>query len=184
MKIDRSRFNVTVDELKHWVEYNPETGEMFRIRGIYPKTGVEFVKRELVTSRNNRGYLWLKVFGKMYLVHRLVFLYMTGSHPEGEVDHIDGDRLNNRWANLRDCDAFANSRNQGIRKDCTSGTRGVNYHSAGRGLKRWIARISHRGVRYHLGYYMTKEEAIAVRKDAESRLGYHPNHARRESWAK
>lgn len=113
----------------------------------------------------------------MFLVHRLVWLYMTGEHPNGEIDHINGNRKDNRWENLRLVTAFENARNQGERKDNTSGCRGVTRNGAG-----WLVRISHKGVRYHLGTFRDKNEAIAVRKQAERDLNYHPNHAKRESW--
>lgn len=179
MKINKSKHRVTVDQLKEWVTYDEYTGEMHRIKGIHPKTGACYAKRKLVTGKNNHGYLWLNIFGYMYLVHRLAFLYMTGEHPTDEIDHIDGDRTNNKWSNLRQSSCFTNSRNQGIRKDCTSGVRGVTYSTR---ANKWIARISHMGVRHALGYFMHKSDAIEARHNAEVSYGYHPNHARRESW--
>ena len=104
---------------------------------------------------------------------------MTGHHPSGEIDHINGDRLDNRWVNLRDVTAFDNARNQGERKDNTSGCRGVTRNGAG-----WMARISHDGVRYGLGTFRNKSDAIHTRKCAEEYLEYHPNHAKRESWTR
>lgn len=186
MKINTEKHKITQKELMHWVDYHPITGKMYRIRGIHPSSGKEYERWSEVTGTNNRGYKWLKLLGRMYLVHRLIVLYMTGKHPENEVDHINGDRGDNRWVNLRQCDPFSNSRNQGIRKDCTSGVRGVNYNTAKtlRGNKRWIARISHKGERIHIGNFETFEEAVNARKNAEIDLGYHPNHAKRESWSK
>lgn len=180
MKIDPFRLTLTEEELKRYYTYDPITGEFRRILrrtrgGVVPCS-------DLITSKNNRGYLWVKVGGKMCLVHRLIVLYMTGEHPKGEVDHINGDRLDNRWVNLRDTNVFENARNQGNRTDNTSGCRGVTYHRNHLAEKKWQARISNHGVRYSLGYYLTKEEAMAARKGAEAILGYHPNHARRESW--
>ena len=179
MKINESKHFVTQEQLRQWVEYNPNTGQMFRIKFIYPKTGETYSKRKEIMGTNNRGYRWLKVFGDMYLVHRLAVLCMTGRHPKNEVDHINGDRLDNRWKNLRECDAFINSRNQGIRKDCTSGVRGVTYSKI---AKKWTARISHMGDRYSLGYFTEFDDAVKARRKAEVDLGYHPNHARRTSW--
>jgi hypothetical protein len=184
MKIDPMRFELTQETLQFYCRYDPKTGEFWRTFKFDSWGNVTEVNR-LIVGKNNRGYRWLKLFDKVYLVHRLVFLYMTGKHPTNEVDHINGDRLDNRWKNLRQCDAFTNSRNQGVRKDCTSGVRGVNYNTtkSSRSLKRWVARISHKGERITLGNFETFEEAVAARRKAEIDFGYHPNHARRESWS-
>lgn len=179
MKINPAKHSITVDQLKEWVEYDPSSGKMYRIRAVYPKSGRVYSLRKEVVGKNNRGYFWLKVFGHMYLVHRLAFLYMTGKHPECEVDHVNGDRGDNRWVNLVEADAFSNSRNQGIRKDNTSGVRGVTYS---RNSDKWVARISHLGSRISLGYFPDKVDAIRARRLAEKQLGYHVNHGRRESW--
>ena len=183
MKINTEKHNLTQEELWRWVRYDPKTGQMFRILTRKGPWGHEKHINKLVTGKNNRGYFWINILGYMYLVHRLAFLYMTGKHPEGEVDHINGSRSDNRWCNLRETDCFNNARNQGIRKDCTSGVRGVNYvtHPLA-GNKRWKARISHKGMRFDLGSYHTFEEAVAARRKAEQDYGYHENHAKRKAW--
>ncbi len=180
MKINTDKHQLTRKELLVYVTYDPATGDMVRImtrKGC--RRGEIRECNAPVIGTNNRGYRWLKLFGYMYLVHRLAFLVMTGKHPTGEIDHINGDRLDNKWENLREVDALSNSRNQGIRKDCTSGVRGVDYS---RDVRKWKARISHHGVRYSLGYFEKFEDAVAARRKAEIDYGYHENHARRESW--
>lgn len=171
-----NRNALTSEKLKEHCEYNAESGEFYRIKR-YDSHGNEYTCRNLATDTNNRGYYWVRLLGWMYLVHRLAWLYQTGNHPNGEIDHVNGDRKDNRWSNLRDVSPFDNARNQGERKDNTSGCRGV-----GRKGKRWHARISQNGTRFSLGTFDTKEEAIEARKRAEEMLEYHPNHAKRESW--
>ncbi len=182
MKINRDKFALEQSVLRAWIYYDPITGEFYRTKKIIPKSGrvVECWKK--VTGTNNRGYVWVNLFGDMYLAHRLAFLYVLGRHPENEVDHINGDRLDNRWDNLRECSPFENSRNQGIRKDNTSGVRGVTFWKNTRGKKPWVARISHQGERILIGNFETFEEAVAARKNAEREYGYHKNHGGRESW--
>ncbi|MGL5284384.1 MAG: HNH endonuclease [Plesiomonas shigelloides] len=172
----KKREDLTRQQLIEHFSYDPLTGAMVRIKR-YDSYERSFDCNLPITQTNNRGYYWCNVFGKMFLVHRLVWLYMTGEHPEDEIDHINGDRLDNRWSNLRAVSAFDNARNQGERKDNTSGRRGVTR----RGSK-WIARISHRGVRYTLGTFNTFDEAVRVREQAEHDFAYHPNHASRISW--
>lgn len=178
MKIIDKREDLTQWEALHHFSYEPTTGSIIRIV-TYNKWKLPVQCNRPVKSKNNRGYYWCKTHGLVFLAHRLIWLMMTGHHPSGEIDHINGDRLDNRWVNLRDVTAFDNARNQGERKDNTSGCRGVTRNGAG-----WMARISHDGVRYGLGTFRNKADAIHTRKCAEEYLEYHPNHAKRESWTR
>lgn len=182
MKINYDKHSLTQEQLMRVVTYCPDTGVMTRIKKIHPKTQREYECSSPVKGKNNRGYFWLNLFGRMYLVHRLAFLYMTGKHPENEIDHVNGDRSDNRWGNLRECSSEENSRNQGVRKDSTSGVRGVTYNTCKtwRTTKRWTARISHKGQRILLGNFSSFDDAVAARKRAEIEYGYHENHAKRE----
>lgn len=178
-----SREHLTHEQVLHHYHYDPLTGVMTRIIEYNGWCKPVSCCKPIVSS-NNRGYFWDRLFNLNFLTHRLIWLYMTGEHPENEIDHINGIRKDNRWCNLRSVTAFDNARNQGERKDNTSGCRGVTYRKSGRGLKRWVARISHMGVRHMLGYFETFEEAVKVRKQAEIDFEYHENHAKRSSWEK
>src|SRR5210317_1640919 len=169
----KNRNELTQELLKKHFEYEPYTGKFYRITK-YDSWGNVYKIRKEVTSKNNRGYLWVCILGIVCLVHRLIYTYMTNKHPN-EIDHIDGDRLNNKWGNLRNVNSFENSRNQGNRKDNTSGVRGITLHKPKRGTEKWLARISHKNKRYSLGYFLTKEEAINARKEAEEHFKYHIN---------
>jgi hypothetical protein len=190
MKINKEK-HATLDRstLQKLVEYSPETGEMWRIIK-FDAWGNSTKIRKLITGKNNRGYRWvsfrLNGTRQTFLVHRLAFLWMLEKHPMNEIDHINGDRDDNRWVNLRECSPFENSRNQGTRIDNTSGVRGVNYNtsSKSKAKARWVARISHMGERILLGNFLTFEEAVSARKQAEIYYGYHNNHAKRKSWQK
>lgn len=176
------RSEITQEMVLEFFHYNPSTGVLIRLKQ-YDSYGNICDVNEPVLSKNNRGYYWCGTFGKQCLAHRLIWLYMTGEHPTDEIDHINGIRTDNRWKNLRQVTAFENSRNQGVRKDCTSGVRGVTYvdRTNRRGNSYWQARISHKGVRYSLGHFKTKEEAVKARKQAEFDFGYHKNHGKRGS---
>lgn len=176
------RSEITQEMVQDFFHYNQLTGVFTRLKE-YDSYGNIRLINEPVLGKNNRGYHWCGVFGKQCLVHRLVWLYMTGEHPTDEIDHVNGIRDDNRWCNLRQVTAFENSRNQGVRRDCTSGVRGVTYvdRTNYRGRSYWQARISQKGVRYCLGHFKTKEEAVEARKQAEIDFGYHQNHGKRES---
>jgi hypothetical protein len=122
---------------------------------------------------NDNGYRRISIHGKRYYAHRLAFLYMNGSLPESDTDHINHCRDDNRWDNLRRVTREENLKNQTIRTDNTSGVVGVRW------FKRdgnWQARINHKGKEIHLGYFTEKGVAIQARLAAEIKYGFHPNH--------
>jgi hypothetical protein len=123
--------------------YDPETG-MF----THPATGA--AARMWKTPD---GYLWLSFAGYSYRAHRVAFAYMCGVWPPNEIDHVNLDRVDNRWANLRAATRAQNTANKPLQRNNTSGFKGVNYH-----LGRFDARI--RGK--HLGRFVSAEEAAAV----------------------
>jgi hypothetical protein len=98
------------------------------------------------------------VDGHKYQEHILVWLAETGTFPERGLDHINGNRADNRFANLRLATAQQNNENIGRRRDNTSGFRGVSLTKTGR----WMAQIQSKGVKKHLGYFDTPEAAHAA----------------------
>jgi len=106
----------------------------------------------------------INISGKKYFAHRLVWVIHYGCWPENQIDHKDGDRLNNRLSNIRLATITQNSRNRSKRSDNSSGHPGVCwYHKH----QRWAARISVNGKRIHLGFYISFEDAVLKRKSAE-----------------
>jgi len=124
---------------------------------------------------NDQGYLMISIDGKEYRAHRLVFLYKTGKWPKGQVDHIDHNRLNNRWSNLRDANDSINRKNMSLYSNNKSGVCGVYWYKS---KKLWQAYITINYKRKHLGYFKDLDEAIDARKAAESNYGFHKNHGR------
>ena len=110
-----------------------------------------------------------------YQAHRIAYFLATGREPCGEVDHINGDRRDNRPSNLRVVTASENRRNAAVPSHNTSGLIGVSYRGDKR---RWRAYIAIGDITQHLGYFNTKTEALAARKAAEQEHGFHPNHGR------
>ena len=147
---------ITVDMLRDRVRYDPQTGEFFSTASGLK---VGFVNDE------RSGYIFVSI-GKTQKVraHRAAFALMTGEWPKVDVDHINGDRIDNRWANLRECSSAENSRNRRLNRDNKSGYTGVHWHSS---VKRWVAKICVAGRFIHLGVFSTAEEAaIAYAKGA------------------
>lgn len=116
-----------------------------------------------------------KIFNQTFSAHRVVFALTHGRWPN-EVDHINGDHLDNRPTNLREVDRTGNCRNTAKTRLNKSGVSGVTWHKSKR---RWCADIRiGNGQRKHLGAFENFEDAVAARKAAEQHYGYHPNHGR------
>ena len=163
---------LTQEQLKELLHYCPETGVWTWIvdRGRMRKGD----QAGSVSTEKGKKYRRIKLLRSIRAAaHRLAFLYMTGAFPENDVDHEDGNGLNNRWSNLRAVTFAENQKNKRLPANNVSGTVGVSWHKRD---SNWDARIVVNGKYKHLGYFDNKEDAIAARKKAESELGYHPNH--------
>ena len=165
---------ITPEEAHEFFRYDPESGQIFwRHDRRKARAGAEAG----TIYRGRLGEYRQVCFNyKIYRTHRLAWLLMTGDWPRGEIDHIDGDGLNNRWGNLRDVSRQENSCNRRVSSDNTSGYHGISWH---RLAKKWSARICHAGKHESLGLYSDLSEAVAARDKAERRLGFHDNHGKR-----
>lgn len=124
----------------------------------------------------HQGYRRIAFDGVSIATSHIAWMLAHGEWPSSFLDHINGDRSDNRPANLRVVVAQENARNQKARYDNTSGVVGVCWCKRKR---KWVARIT---VNYHhknLGAFLMKKDAIACRKAAEKKYGFHPNHGRR-----
>jgi hypothetical protein len=168
---------ITQKELKELAHYDPETGIFTRL--TRPCNSVKIGDEMGYTKKytDSLFYLTVEVKGSQYFLHRLAFLDMTGAFPDGDIDHIDGNGLNNKWENLRVVDAIENGKNKKRYKNNASGYQGVSFYNL---TKRWRAAISIDGKKKHLGYFDTFEEAKERRIKAEKEFNYHKNHGRKQ----
>lgn len=162
---------MTRDYLKTLMHYDPDTGIFTRLTAVARNTKVG----DEVGTDAGKGHLRTGIDGKYYFMHRLAFIYMTGKFPNHSVDHINGDRADNRWCNLRDVPCGENSRNAKRCRNNKSGVTGVTWSAKS---LRWRSFIGVSGQIIYLGSFTNKESAISVRKSAERIYGYHPNHGR------
>ena len=154
---------LTAQRLRELLNYDPGTGIFTALKGR-PKLRVGAI----AGTKREDGYIWIKIDYAQYGAHRLAWFYMTGTWPAAELDHWDRNRSNNAWANLRPATDKQQAENRKIYITCTSGIRGVRFESG-----KWRARIGHAGRYLHVGFFRTKEEAIAARLVAERTLFTH-----------
>ena len=104
------------------------------------------------------GYRSMSVKNKNYFAHRIIWLFVYGEFPSGEIDHIDGDKLNNRLSNLRNVTHQTNVENVRAARshNKSSGVLGVTWAPHAR---KWYARMTVKGKVVYLGYHETKEAA-------------------------
>lgn len=156
--------------------------EEFKLNYVYnPNDGLIYYAKwpgmQVATYVNSNGYCRLTVAtNKKYYVHQLAYLFMLGTlPPKGfHIDHIDGDKLNNKWDNLRLATPSQNSFNSKIHIDNTSGVKGVSWQSS---CNKWKASIKVNGNVFNLGTFATKDQAIAAVKKLRDLLhGEFANH--------
>lgn len=173
------RPELTQELLKQFVHYDPDTGVLKRTHAL-DRGHNRYEKEFTPTSVTKQGYRQISLFKRPYTVHRLAWFYMTGEWPD-EVDHISGDRLDNRWCNLRSVSSVENRRNMGTPVNNKTGVTGVFYYHR---YRKYEVSIQVKGERVYLGRYDDFNVATAVRKDAEFYYRFHENHGGRESWRK
>jgi hypothetical protein len=158
---------ITQQNLRKAFNYDPDTGELtHRYTTRSGKVG------EDATKSHSGGYRSIRVGNKEMLAHRIIFMYMEGYFPE-QVDHINHNRKDNRWANLRDASHIENYKNHSLSKTNTSTINGVALHKP---TGKYRAYINKNYKQIHLGLFSTIEEAEKARRKADIQHQYHENH--------
>ena len=154
-----NEIEVTQALLKEYVNYNPQTGVFTKIKKKHVRDNTVKIGEEL-GHLSGDGYLHFSFFGKKRKAHRLAWLYVYGEYPDGLIDHIDGDKTNNKISNLRVATHVQNSANRHVINNKT-GYRGV-YESKYKGkVIGYIAQYDKK----HLGFFKEVEvAAMAVDK--------------------
>lgn len=156
--------------LKQLLHYDPNSGKFYRLEDGKERGGI---KKDHKTPRLK--YVTIQIGGKSVLAHRLAFLYMTGKWPE-HIDHIDGNGTNNKWENLREVSASENHKNRALNVRNKTGIPGVYWRES---RQDYQVCISIDGKPTTLAATKDFFEACCIRKSAENKYGYHPNHGRK-----
>ena len=146
---------ITQEELKSLLHYNPNTGIFI---WIVKSRGYKYLKEagDIITGRDGKSYRRISLLYKRYFAHRLAFIYMTGSLPKNQVDHINGNGADNRWINLRDVTASENNKNIRKNKLNKSGISGVYWS---RNKSKWHTQLRINGKITYLGSYSSSFDA-------------------------
>jgi hypothetical protein len=169
MAVADSTSPLTAERARECVTYDPSTGE-FRWKSFKSgkaETDGRVKPGDIAGDIGNRGYRRVCIDYQRVTAHRLAFLVMTGAFPPRgtQVDHINGDRSDNRWVNLRLATSSTNQMNAKRRSDNASGARGVSFCKI---TRKWYAYINVNGKRKDLGRHLSREDAAAARKAAEA----------------
>jgi hypothetical protein len=154
-----AKTNLTAERLRELLSYDPETGIFTRLT-----SGSSFSAGD-VAGGCRGGYIQIRVDGVKYSAHRLAWLYVFGEHPTNEIDHIDGDGINNKITNLRGATHSENQQNKTAFENSSSGLVGVSWHKRS---KKWYASIGYNGSRKFLGSYKERERAYAAYLEAKA----------------
>lgn len=175
---------VSATRLVELLVYSPDTGDLTwlprrsedfptkRSHGIW---NARFAGKPALCTKKGSGYLVGGVDSRTYYAHRVCWALLKGAWPVGEVDHINGDRADNRAANLRDVARSQNNKNKRVGIRNKSGALGILLDHTGK----YRVRITDNYKTIELGRFQDFEEALSVRKAAETAHFYHQNHGRK-----
>lgn len=162
---------ITKESLSEFIEVDVHTGLVRWLKPTSNKSHNQSFEWQK-GARTEEGYRVIVFKRHKLLVHRIVFLFATGKWPT-EVDHINGNRQDNRLCNLRDVTRSINAKNQKRRSTATLVSQGVDKHKG-----KYRARIRANGYEKHIGYFDTECEASLAYEAAKIKYGYHENHGR------
>ena len=165
--------------LKECLVYDPETGiftwkerplhhfkdgKRHQTKEVKQKTWNKVFSNNKIKTVNTDGYVVVRIDDILYLCHRLAFLYMEGYIPEHQVDHIDQNKSNNMWSNLRHVSRSCNLQNCKIRTNNKTGVTGVCWDKSD---NKWLSYISIKNNQKRLGSFINLDDAVLARYNEE-----------------
>lgn len=173
------------EEVGRLLHYVPDTGRFywcerpriyFTSDSQWKRWNTRYARKEAFTALSSTGYREGAIFRRTFKAHRVAWLLFHGRWPEGQIDHINGNRADNRICNLRDVTQTENNRNQTISLHNSSGFCGVFWHQRQR---KWCARVGVSGKQVHLGSFDSFDEAVSARQRANVDYGFTARHGTR-----
>lgn len=176
-----------IEYLRECFEYDHDTGDLIwktrpeehfqdqRSWRIWNTKYSGCIAGSVERREDTTDYIQVSINNATTRAHRVCFALYQGYWTDNQIDHMDGDGLNNRPDNLREVTNLENGKNQKLRSNNTSGHMGISWHKT-KGY--WQAYIKVDGRHIHLGSSKDFDEVLALRRDAEVRYGFHENHGR------
>lgn len=165
-----SHDTLTASDVRRMFRYDPSTGVL--TWAVNPCRNLKSGLR--AGWLDSYGYRAVSIAGSHYLEHRIIWLWVTGEWPSTNLDHINCQRDDNRWCNLREATQAQNTRNSRLFKTNRSGVKGVCYSKRDR---KWRAKLLFNGKEYHVGLFDELEDAaVAIREKRTALHGEYANH--------
>lgn len=159
----KPRTGLSADYVRSVLDYRPETGEL-----VWAVAKGRRVRAGGVAGHlNGNGYVYVRIEGVLYLAHRLVWLIHYDQWPKDQIDHINGDRVDNRIENLREATNAENHQNKSSRINSSSRFVGVHWEPR---YGKWQAQITLNGKQKYLGSFHTEESAAAAYAEAKAKF--------------
>ena len=162
---------VTQKRLKELLVYSRLTGVFTRRR-----TTQWYKKGDVAGRLHHSGGIDISIDNVRYASSNLAWLYVTGKWPKEILDHENHKRSDNSFKNLKEKSQLYNSRNRSLNKNNTSGFTGV---VKAKYCKGWVSQIRVSYKYIYLGFFKYKKDAVAARKAANVKYGFHKNHGRK-----
>lgn len=179
----RPQAQIDAAVLNDLLSYDPLTGQLtwkarsadwFTDTGMQVSWNKRYAGKPAFTATNSDGYKVGAIESVQLRAHRIAWILTHGQEPE-QLDHVNGDRADNRLANLREVSVQENNKNKALGRNNASGVAGVYFVQASGD---WRATITIDGKLKHLGLFKHKHQAVAARKLAEQQHRFHSNHGR------
>ena len=143
------------EKVRELFDYDPRTGLLYwrKARSNIKAGSVAGAKR------GDEGYLQVSIDNKLYRVHLIIWVWMTGFEPTLMIDHENTIKSDNRWINLREATKSQNMANNGPLKNNRSGVKGVYWYAA---YGKWVSQFVKDGKAYFVGYFDSLDKATAA----------------------
>jgi hypothetical protein len=164
-----------IEYLRKRLRYEPDTGKLFWLDhdGMPQKWRTRWAGREAFTTVHSKGYRCGGIDNRSYLTHRVIWALVYGTWPKDQIDHKNGDKIDNRLVNLRDVSHAENRKNVSKQSNNTSGACGVRWDKR---REKWQAQIMVGRKFHHLGLFTSFDDAVAARRAADKLYGFSERH--------